>query len=139
MIDGTRRWICTVAAALSAACASTNDLSKDGWSATGGGFYDEEIRPQFFYVVAKTTVGPLSNAGAARGMWIERARRLCNGGFREIEVGAYADERAPGYIVSVRRGYALCDTAALSIEQAQAVLDDGARITATSPPPQTRE
>lgn len=110
---------------------------------SGGGYYDETVGPGLVYVVARTTVGPIENLGTARSMWEQRATKLCNGEFRELEIVEYVDEplapALPGirYLISTRRGYALCATSPLSPEEAKLRLDEGARI-ATEPPASTR-
>ena len=106
---------------------------------TGGGYYVEEVGPGFFYVVARSTVGPVSNIGAARHMWENHAGEVCKSAFRELEIVEYVDESLPPvlpglrYLVSTRKGYALCGASPLSLEGAMQRLDEVARIEASSP------
>ena len=91
---------------------------------TGGGFYDEELTPGLHYIVAKTTVGPWANVSAARQMWIDRADRLCRAPYQELEPHELVEEPRPGlrsfgmrYLVTVKKGYALCNWSGLSTEE----------------------
>ncbi len=138
MRSGYWRFCGAAIAAVCCSCASTNDLSKDAISATGGGYYDEQVAAGLHYIVAKTTVGPLKNPSAARGMWKGRANRLCNGGYQQIELQISLDEPLPPamgmpYLITVATGYALCASSPLSLEAATQALDEGARIRPQTP------
>ena len=123
-----------LAAMLEVACTSSKDLAEDGFSMTGGGYYEEEVEAGLYYVVARSTVGLVKNPGAARSMWGKRAEIRCKGAYVELEVVEYAYEPLPpaqpglSYLISTRKGYALCEGSPLSVDEAKRKLDEGARI-----------
>lgn len=125
-----RLTILPIALAL-AACASTHDLSQ-GPNVWGGGIYREEIGPGLHYIVVKSNVAPWPNRDTVTGQWQAQARQLCGGAFRALRVEELVEEeRAPmvvlgvsmPYLVTVRKGYALCGAAGLSDEDAERMLD----------------
>lgn len=121
----------TLACALLAACTSSHDLGS-GPSAMGGGVFHEVLRPGLHYIVIKSNVAPWANQDAVAGQWREVAARLCKTAYRERRVEALVVEelrpmnvffiRLP-YLVSVHKGYALCEGAGLSDDEVDALID----------------
>lgn len=114
-----------------AACASTHDLSQ-GPNVWGGGIYREQVKPGLNYIVVKSNVAPWANRDIVAGHWQEEAARLCGGGYRALRVEDLVEEEhepmvifgvSLPYLVTVRKGYALCDSANLSGENAERILD----------------
>lgn len=114
-----------------AGCASTHDLSQ-GPNVWGGGVYREQVQPGLHRIVVKSNVAPWTNRDTVAAQWQEEAGRLCGGGHRAVRVeDLVEEEHAPmfllglslPYLVTVRRGYALCDSAGLSVEAAERTID----------------
>lgn len=114
-----------------AGCASTHDLAQ-GPNVWGGGIYREELRPGLHYVVVKSNFTPWANRDTVASQWHEEAIRLCGGGYRALRVEALVEEEhepmfvlgvSVPYLVTVRKGYALCDSAGLAGENVERILD----------------
>jgi hypothetical protein len=114
-----------------AGCASTHDLAQ-GPNVWGGGVYREQVQPGLHYIVVKSNVAPWTNRDAVAAQWQQEAVRLCGGGHRALRVqDLVEEEREPmslavlslPYLITVRKGYALCETAQLSIDSAERILD----------------
>jgi hypothetical protein len=105
-------------------CASSHDL-KQGHGIFGGGVMHEEVKPGFFLVRSQTNWAPWPNLGSARSAWAEEARKACQGkNWKEINTNeGTRDTGMPSmgilpYLVSEKRGYALCEGSETSEEQA---------------------
>jgi hypothetical protein len=114
-----------------AGCASTHDLSR-GPSAWGGGVYRETLQPGLHWIVVRSNVAPWTNQHTVGVQWQAEAARLCGGGHRALRLeDRIAQEHAPlslvvvslPYLITVRKGYALCDSSGLSVEQAERIID----------------
>lgn len=115
-----------------ASCSSTHDLGQ-GPSMMGGGVYHEELRPGLHYIVVKSNVAPWKNQDAVAQQWRQEADRACAGErHQDLRIEDRVDEDlAPmnaivirlRYLVTVRKGYALCAAAGLSEESALRYLD----------------
>lgn len=114
-----------------AGCASTHDLAQ-GPNVWGGGVYRERVRDGLHYIVVKSNVAPWTNRDTVSSQWQEEAAKLCSGGHRALRVAdSIEEEHAPmpllglplPYLVTVRTGYALCDKASLSVEDAEQIID----------------
>jgi len=112
-------------------CASTHDLSQ-GPNVWGGGVYREQLRPGLHWIVVKSNVAPWANRDTVVAQWQEEAGRLCAGGHRALRIeDLVEEEHAPmnlfglslPYLITVRKGYALCDSAGLSVEDAERIID----------------
>lgn len=114
-----------------AACTSTHDLG-EGPSALGGGVYREALQPGLHYLVVKSNVAPWTYRDAIAQQWRREADRLCGDGrHQDLRVEDLVDDEGarPAWFVSVpqlitvRRGYALCASSALSVEEALRLID----------------
>jgi hypothetical protein len=101
-----------------AGCASTHDFASGRSFADGirPGYLEKERAPGVYFIEAH---GPVRIFGtiAARSTWSERASQLCGGKKWEefmISEYEYLDGRFP---VQVKRGYCLCEGAAVSEEE----------------------
>lgn len=113
-----------LSAVLLSGCASSHNLATDGNNVLGGGFLQSRIRDGIFQISVKTNWAPWVNTLSARSSWRDRAKELCGSDkFRELEIteGSY-DQLPPfgplRYIVTTRDGFAVCDSANLSDDQA---------------------
>lgn len=125
-----RRLIVAVALAV-VGCASTHDLAQ-GPNVWGGGVYREQVRPGLHHIVVKSNVAPWTNRDTVAAQWQAEAHRLCGGGHRALRVeDLVEEEHAPmfvlgfslPYLITVRRGYALCDSSGLAVEDAERIID----------------
>jgi hypothetical protein len=114
-----------------AACTSTHDLG-EGPSALGGGVYRETVQPGLHYIVVKSNVAPWTNQDAIAQQWQREADRFCGAGrHQDLRVEDLVDDEGARhawfvsvpYLITVRRGYALCASASLSTEQALRLID----------------
>lgn len=115
-----------------ASCSSTHDLGQ-GPSMMGGGVYHEELGPGLHYIVVKSNVAPWPNPGAVAQQWREEADRACGSArHQDLRIEDRVDEElAPmnaivirlRYLVTVRKGYALCAASGLSDDGALRYLD----------------
>lgn len=126
----TRLALLGSALALSA-CTSTHDLG-EGPSALGGGVYREALQGGLYYIVVKSNVAPWTNRDSIAQQWHREADRLCgDGGHRDLRVEDLVDDEGSRqawfvsvpYLITVRRGYALCASSTLSAEEALRLID----------------
>ena len=106
-------------------CASSHNLSKDGHNTLGGGYQVSKVRDGIFHISARTNWAPWVNTSGARSSWRDRAREACQSEkYRELEIAETSHDHLPPmgallrYIVTTRTGYAVCDSANLSDEEA---------------------
>lgn len=105
------------------ACASTHDPSQ-GANYLGGSLQHAEIKPGFFSIRARTNFAPWSNHSGAKSAWTSKADTLCGTAkYRELGIRESVNETgAPigilKYLVTERFGYALCNDASTSFEEA---------------------
>jgi hypothetical protein len=104
--------------ALLTGCASSHDFASGRTFSDGArpGYTEKERAPGVYFIEAH---GPVRIFGtiAARNTWSERASQLCAGKKYEefmISEYEYLDNRFP---VQVKRGYCLCEGAAVSDEE----------------------
>lgn len=110
-------------------CASSHDLRK-GPGAFGGGVMHEEVRPGLFKVRAQTNWAPWPNEGSASSAWSEEATKACKGAqFKEINTKVSTRDTGMAsmgpllrYLVSEKYGYALCQGAETTEEEAAKLL-----------------
>lgn len=114
-----------------AACTSTHDLG-EGPSALGGGVYREALRPGLYYIVVKSNVAPWTNRDATAQQWQREANLLCGDGrHQDLRVEDLVDDEGSRqawfvsvpYLITVRRGYALCASSTLSAAEALRLID----------------
>lgn len=126
----TRRAASLAALAL-AACTSTHDLG-EGPSALGGGVYRETLQEGLYYLVVKSNVAPWANRDAIAQQWRREADGLCGDGrHQDLRIEDLVDEEGARqalfislpYLITVRRGYALCASSTLSVEKALRLID----------------
>ena len=105
-------------------CASSTNMNDGGANMFGGGIGDTEVAPGVYRITARTNFAPYENFGGARSMWDERAEEVCTPGkYRAVRTWEYTQEEAPSilgivrYIVSIKRGYAVCESSGLSDEE----------------------
>jgi hypothetical protein len=105
-------------------CASSHDL-KQGAGTFGGGVMHEELKPGLFLVRSQTNWAPWPNLGSARSAWEQEARTACKGkNWKEVNTKeGTRDTGLPSmgllpYLVSEKRGYALCDDSQTSEAEA---------------------
>ena len=112
-------------------CASTHDLSQSP-NIWGGGIYREPLAPGLLYLVAKSNVAPWTNRGLVAEKWASEARAFCGGGYRALRVGERIDEEhdpmvvvgfSLPYLITVRQGFVVCDSAGLSDEAAAQLIE----------------
>jgi len=84
-----------------------------------------EVKPGFFLIRSQTNWAPWSNLGSARSAWEDEATKACQRKpWKEIKiVEETRDTGLPSmgilpYLVSEKRGYALCQGAETSEEDA---------------------
>jgi hypothetical protein len=117
--------ICSLVLAV-AACASTHDPSH-GANYLGGSLQHTEIKPGFFSIRARTNFGPWSNHSGAKSAWTSKADSLCGATkYRELGIRESVNEIGQPmgifkYLVTERSGYALCNDATTSFEEATAL------------------
>jgi hypothetical protein len=112
-----------------AACASTHDLN-EGPGTFGGGVNHRQVAPGLYWVEARTNFKPWSNYSGASRMWRRVASDLCGKStYEELNIEEAAEETAPAvmgalkYIVTSRKGYALCGTAHMGKNEAAALME----------------
>lgn len=114
-----------------AACTSTHDLG-EGPSALGGGVYREALQPGLHYIVVKSNVAPWTNRDAIAQQWQREADHLCGAGrHQDLRVEDLVDDEGARqawfvsvpYLITVRRGYALCASSALSAGEALRLIE----------------
>lgn len=105
-------------------CASSHDLSQ-GPGAFGGGVMHSEVKPGLFMIRSQTNWAPWPNLGSARSAWEDEAKKACHKKpWKEINVReGTRDTGLPSmgvlpYLVSEKQGYALCQDAETSEEDA---------------------
>ena len=121
--------VLAVASTLLVACASTHDLGKSA-GALGGGIQRQEVRPGFYLVEAQTNFAPWSNFAGAERLWRHAAEAAC-GSDRYQELGirqAVVETARPAlgilrYVVTSRKGYALCATSTLTRAEAAKIAE----------------
>ena len=113
-----------------AGCTSTHDLSK-GPGVLGGGVEHIEVKPGLYSITAQTNWAPWSNYPAAQRAWRNAADALCGKGkYQELGISQAAKDtgmphflRAAAYIVTERRGYALCNDSQITFADAAVLID----------------
>ena len=105
-------------------CASSSDL-RQGPGAFGGGVMHEQVKPGLFRVRSQTNWAPWSNEGSAASTWTEEAKKACKGqSYKELNAKLWTrDTGKPSmgvlkYLVSEKYGYALCQDAETSEDEA---------------------
>ena len=118
-----------VVSTLLVACASTHDLDK-GAGAFGGGILKREVRPGFYLIEVQTNFAPWSNYAGAERLWRRSAETLCGKGrYQELGIRQSAVETARpalgilNYVVTSRKGYALCATSMLTRAEAAEIAE----------------
>jgi tetratricopeptide (TPR) repeat protein len=119
-------------------CSSTHNLKTDGNNPLGGGFADEELQPGLYQLTARGNMAPWPSFGAAKTTWERRAEQLCGkGAYQEILEARDAGLRGetlvylnPGQMVLLPKynaaisGYILCNSSAMTPEQAIKYVND---------------
>lgn len=128
----TRRSVLFLPVLLLVACTSSHDLGQ-GPSPMAGGVYREALRPGLHYVFVKSNVAPWTDREAVVRKWRDEADRLCgDAGHEDLRVEDRVEEEMPPmnaivfrlpYLVSIRKGYALCASAGLSAQEALRIID----------------
>ena len=124
------RIFCIVILAISLfGCASTHNFATDGNNVLGGGYLESKIHDGVYHITVKTNWAPWVRTSAARSAWQTRAQTLCGSEkFRELQIKESSYEPISAYqgivpyIVTVREGFAVCDSANLSEEAALALI-----------------
>ena len=120
-----------LAVSLLAGCASNHDLKENGSNALGGGYREANPAPGIFYISSRTNFAPWVNVSGAQRSWRSRAEKLCGPtGYREVKISEGSYEQGPAfffvpYIITTRDGYAVCNSAGLSDEEAMALISKG--------------
>ena len=121
--------VLVIGSTLLLACASTHDLG-EGAGALGGGIQRQEVRPGFYLIEARTNFAPWSNYAGAERLWRRAAEALCsNARYQELAIRQAAVETArPAlgilrYVVTSRKGYALCATSILTRAEAAEIAE----------------
>lgn len=109
-------------------CASNKNLESNDFSSMGGGYRVFPVEQGLYFIEAKTNFAPWKNYDAARDMWLEHATKACGEApYIELKVREYDYENVPSflfvkYVISVKEGYVLCDTAGISSQEAEELI-----------------
>ena len=125
--DG-QRW--TTLAELAAA-GHRGVIKEEGPGVLGGGVQHIEVKPGLYSITAQTNWAPWSNYPAAQRAWRKAADALCGKGkYQELGISQAAKDtgmphflRAAAYIVTERRGYALCNDSQITFADAAVLID----------------
>ena len=124
-----RRAVLLASPLLVLGCATSADPRNDHYDYynpfKAGGHIEFEIERGVYRIEAKGERTRGDPYTSVRTLWARRARDLCGGGtYREfaIDETAYGSRPDPfDRLIAVRTGYAVCDSASLSLEQARAI------------------
>jgi hypothetical protein len=108
------------------ACASSDDL-RTKKSSYGGGVLHDELKTGVYWVRARTHSAPWPNEGPAIASWKEEATKACGGkAYKEVHTLVFTETLSSAsfnplvkYLVSEKSGYAVCDGAVLTEEEAK--------------------
>lgn len=126
-MSSSRRAAALISPLLLLGCATTADPQSDFYNPfRPGGHVEFEVDRGLYRIEAKGERALGDPYESVRALWQRRARALCGAGtYQEfaIDETAYGKRGDPlDRLIAVRKGYAACENASLSLEQARSIV-----------------